>query len=659
MTIRRMTEVTAIAVACSCGCGEGGGSAADVAARDVVEDGGLPDPAPGDDDIPSELTGNDPTQEVTRDAPFDPAAWCPSGTPIPAPAGLIPAPTSVLAWGEEVPVATVSARGADEVEAAEVAAMAAARGLEVVDDGALRIEFHPADEWTVLADTCPLDRGHGAYYLAVVRDAQGAVASVFAPDAAGRFHALKTLKQMIRRGDPPAVRVATILDRPGAPVRGVIEGFYGEPWTREARLAVIPLMADLKLNFFAYAPKGDWGISALWKAPLAEEDAERIREVVEVASRNRVRVCWEVRPVLLLVFSSQEDFEAILAKFRAIASNGADCLILAFDDTEKFFYDEDQQVYDSYIEGLVDFANRLGTALRAEMPEALFVFVPRDYWLNAPDAATDLAYLGANLDPVWEVAWTGNEIVSATITGTDAEAYAAVVHRTPFLGDNFPVTDDATKTGVLNLGPLTGRTPDLPARVSGIAYNASPLPFASLLGIATGADFAWNPQAYDPARSLRAASLWLAGDQAAWAVEVLGQTNQIPPFSVSAAPVLDEAIRAYWLEFEAGQPSGTAATALAAIFTDFLTVPAALDSPEVHAGFASEVRPWAVETGAWGEAGLAALDLLAVVAAGGVADPDQVAALAARYDALVAATPRPTGDAMPAFIARALEVLSP
>ncbi len=104
---------------------------------------------------------------------------------------------------------------------------------------------------------------------------------------------------------------------------------------------------------------------------------------------------------------------------------------------------------------------------------------------------------------------------------------------------------------------------------------------------------------------------------------------------------------------------GEAAAALERMFTGFVAVPAAVDAPSVLPGFASEVRPWAVEIGAWGKAGLTALDLLEVKAAGGAPDPADVAALADRHDALVGATPRPTGDVMPAFIARVLEVLSP
>ncbi len=623
----------------------------------VWPDGGMPDDVE-DRAAEADAGTDDSASDAPGDAPPDPSRWCPSGAPIPAPPGLIPAPRGVFQWGDEIAVGTVSVRGADAVEAAEVAAMAAARGLDVAEDGALRVEFHPTEAWSPLADACAFAGVAGSYYLAVSRDERGAVASIFAPDAAGRWYALKTLKQLIRPGGPPAVRVAQVVDHPAVALRGVIEGFYGEPWSDEDRLALLPLLSDLKFNVFAYAPKGDWAISALWKAPLSEADAARIRAVVEAARRQRMRVCWEVRPVLLLVFSSEEDFQAMLDKFRAIRSNGADCLILAFDDTEKLFYDEDQQVYDSYVEGLVDFANRLGKALRAEMPEALLVFVPRDYWWNAPDAGTDLAYLGAHLDPVWEVAWTGNDIVSATITAADAEAYGAAVRRKPFLGDNFPVTDDARKTGVLNLGPLTGRSPDLATAVSGIAYNASPLVFASLLGLATAADFAWNPQAYDPERSLLAASVWVAGEDSAWAVEVLGRTNQVPPFSPSAAPELDEAVQAYWVEYESGAAPGEAAAALERMFTGFAAVPGEVDSPSVLPGFVSEVRPWAEELGAWGDAGLLALDLLAEKAAGGVPDPASVSALAGAHGVLTSSTPRPTGDTMPGFIARTLEVLS-
>ncbi len=73
---------------------------------------------------------------------------------------------------------------------------------------------------------------------------------------------------------------------------------------------------------------------------------------------------------------------------------------------------------------------------------------------------------------------------------------------------------------------------------------------------------------------------------------------------------------------------------------------------------ASEVRPWAEELGAWGDAGLLALDLLAEKAAGGVPDPASVSALAGAHGVLTSSTPRPTGDTMPGFIARTLEVLS-
>ena len=40
-------------------------------------------------------------------------------------------------------------------------------------------------------------------------------------------------------------------------VRGVVEGFYGTPWTHDARLEVISFLAARGMNAYAYAPKDD------------------------------------------------------------------------------------------------------------------------------------------------------------------------------------------------------------------------------------------------------------------------------------------------------------------------------------------------------------------------------------------------------------------
>ena len=47
---------------------------------------------------------------------------------------------------------------------------------------------------------------------------------------------------------------------------GVIEGFYGRPWTREQRNSLFKTMSQCKgLNCYMYAPKDDRKHRAAWR----------------------------------------------------------------------------------------------------------------------------------------------------------------------------------------------------------------------------------------------------------------------------------------------------------------------------------------------------------------------------------------------------------
>lgn len=586
------------------------------------------------------------------DLRFDPKAWCPEGTSLPGSAvPVIPPPRQVFISDEHIQIGRLGRIvGADEDELTEIQNI----GDETTWNGKDTLEavLYPKEVWQELREACTLPENLGAYLLVTRHSGNRGEVHIFAGDREGRFYALKTLRQLLRSGSLPLL---SILDYPEVPLRGVIEGFYGRPWSDEERLQVLPALADLKFNIYAYAPKDDWAISVLWKLPLPEDDARRIKTVAQVAHSQRMKVCWEIRPVLFLSFSSNEDLGIMIEKARVIRENGADCIILAFDDTDMPLNGDDAQAYDSFIEAAVDFANRFSGALVAEMPDLLLIFVPRTYWLEAKGAHEELAYIGAHLNPIWKVAWTGNQVVSKTISLEDAQMAAALIRRPPILGDNFPVTDDATKTGIVNLGPLTGRAPELPAHLAGIAFNASPLPFASLVGLATAADFSWNPETYDPAAATRRASVWLAGLEGAWALEQLMATNQIAPFAPSPAPALENAIAAFWGEYISGVPEGEAKATLEAMFEQFRLVPEGLLGSNVSQGLLGELMPWAEELAQWGEAGLMALDLLGQKAAGAKPNLEAVAQLQALYDALQAGIPKPTGDVMPVFITTALD----
>src|SRR5882762_9841033 len=46
---------------------------------------------------------------------------------------------------------------------------------------------------------------------------------------------------------------------------GVIEGFYGQPWTPAERFELFDRMASWGLNTYVYAPKDDFNHRAVWR----------------------------------------------------------------------------------------------------------------------------------------------------------------------------------------------------------------------------------------------------------------------------------------------------------------------------------------------------------------------------------------------------------
>ena len=61
---------------------------------------------------------------------------------------------------------------------------------------------------------------------------------------------------------------------------GVIEGFYGKPWTLAERFELFEWMAAWGLNTYVYAPKDDLHHRALWREPYSAADAAEIAQLV-------------------------------------------------------------------------------------------------------------------------------------------------------------------------------------------------------------------------------------------------------------------------------------------------------------------------------------------------------------------------------------------
>jgi beta-N-acetylglucosaminidase len=111
---------------------------------------------------------------------------------------------------------------------------------------------------------------------------------------------------------------------------------------------------------------------------------------------------------------------------------------------------------------------------------------------------------GGALDPSILVYWTGPEVVSQTISRDDLDAAVRAFGHELVLWDNYPVNDFDRER--LFLGPLRGRDPGLAGgMLAGIVANGMLQAVPSKLPLATVADWALDPFAYEPLASFERA----------------------------------------------------------------------------------------------------------------------------------------------------------
>jgi hyaluronoglucosaminidase len=582
------------------------------------------------------------------------------GVALEGPAGhLLPQPAQAFSFDtpQVLTSTAVGWSGPFEGLEGELAALAEARGLTVSNgDLALEIVFHSESVWADVLVSCGGSGSVAESYFLRVKVADGrAIAEIAASDDAGRFYALKTLRQLLVPGEFLAIHPATIYDRPATATRGILEGYYGQPWEPADRLSMVVESAHLKFNTYVYAPKGAATINTAWMIPFEKQELDHFAKLAEVARENHVRVCFEIHPSFLFHYSTQSDFDILLAKFEAVVDVGIDCLVLAYDDVPPELVPPDDEVFGSYTDAQMDFVPRLGEALLANHPDLQLAFVPVEYFTLHEDAESAWPAFGEALQQQWQIAWTGQHIGSPTVTLEDAEEATALMGRKPLLGDNYPVSDDAYKTGIVHLGPLRGRDRDLVDSLSGLAFNAMPLPYASLPALATCGDYSWNPGGYDPDLSASNSARLYAGESGEAGLLTLMMANRSPMLDGSHAPDLENAVTAFWEAWESEVDVAIAATLLRTQFFDsYLGITDAMLGEAAQADVTAQLLPWAEALEAHGAAGGLAVSLLEARLQG---ETVEVTSLEAALTDLKAHVAKPAGGQLVGFLERALQEL--
>jgi beta-N-acetylglucosaminidase len=368
-------------------------------------------------------------------------------------------------------------------------------------------------------------------------------------------------------GNPPVLRI-----------RGVLEGFYGRPWSWDERVAVARWCAERGMPDSVWAPKDEPVHRERWREPWPDEVVGGFERL---AAEPGIRLGVGLSPGLDVDCASAADRAALAGKALGAVDAGAALVLLCLDDIpDRPGLGEDHAALTADLWGRLDG--------RAEL-----ALVPTQY--VGSRSTPYLEALAAGVPEEVPIGWTGDAVVNDAVTAASAaERATALGGRAPLLWDNVPV-NDAIMSDRLFLGPLRGREPALVDGLSGYLANAMVQPRASTLPLASTA--AWL-RGQDPAAA------WAeAADDLGWRVLAEACDGGVP-----------RALVAVLAATAAGPEWAGAAAALGG----WLASAAEVTAP----GLEDEAGPWLEQVRAEAEVGQAALDLLAATRPALRVDPD-------------------------------------
>lgn len=401
------------------------------------------------------------------------------------PGNVVPKPQQLTASGKSIALpATYHLLGEEEANAPAVGALKALlTGRQAADKARFSIYIGEKGDKAVRKFAGRVPNHPEGYYLLVDDKQIVAVGN----DERGTYYALQTLRQLASVDSLPQVEVR---DYPAVRSRGVVEGFYGMPWSHEARLRQLRFYGDNKMNTYIYGPKDDpYHSSPNWRLPYPEAEARQLQQLVDVARENEVDFVWAIHPGQDIRWND-DDRKLLLQKFEHMYALGVRAFAVFFDDISGEGTNPTKQAE------LLNYIDEEFVQPKKDVKP--LIMCPTEYNKSWSDPAKGyLTTLGDKLNPTVQVMWTGDRVV-ADITRETVEWINERIKRPAYIWWNFPVSDYVRDH--LLLGPVYGNDTTMGNEMSGFVSNPMEYAEASKIAIYGVAAYAWNPAQYDSER---------------------------------------------------------------------------------------------------------------------------------------------------------------
>lgn len=326
----------------------------------------------------------------------------------------------------------------------------------------------------------------------------------------GVHYAFMTLVQMVAENG--SLPLATVKDAPRNALRGVIEGFYGDPWTHEYRKDLFAFMGQNKMNAYIYAPKADLKHRVEWRVLYTGAELEIMTDLINTAAENHVKFIYALSPGgdIDLGAGYPAELEKLLAKCQQMYDLGVRDFAIFLDDIPtldaeghgKLLTDFQVQFVETHegVSDLIAITTEYGDPFLTEYTDKIAPLIHKDVVLM----------------------WTGPGVIPESITNKSLQHIIRTYGRKVLIWWNYPVND--TLANHLFMGPCVNLEKDLYKSITGLTANPMNQGYASMVPLFTTGDYLWNPEAYDAEASLAAACKALMPDAHEALVDFISMT---------------------------------------------------------------------------------------------------------------------------------------
>ena len=277
--------------------------------------------------------------------------------------------------------------------------------------------------------------------------------------------------------------------------RGVIEGFYGIPWSFEDRLSMIEFLSDIGMNRYIYAPKDDPYHNIKWREAYPDEKLAELSKLASLAKEKSVDFIWAIHPGQNLIKFDDYDAEIkkLFAKYDRLHEAGVTSFALCMDDIDRDLAYEQRDFHLRLVKDILAHLENF------ENKELLFVHP----WYNSAwidQKGEEYFNLLRGLDNL-SIMWTGYDVVVPIIKASN-DKFIDLFGKEADIWLNWPVNDYLRDQIFMEIFEFFDSRDVNYKSILSNPMNQAELSKISIYQIE---DFAKDPKAYDPLKSFKAA----------------------------------------------------------------------------------------------------------------------------------------------------------